>query len=122
MCLCRSNCIQSKHADFEVKIFRKIFVLSEKKKDALFFNGEKAHFPPWKNDCRQKFLLKVCLCCSNHIVSKHADFEVKFFLTIFFLFLLSTNRFMYIFELYSCPQAGCRGATLAKRGVQGVSP
>ena len=26
----------------------------------------------------------MCLCCSNHIVSKHADFEVKFFLTIFF--------------------------------------
>ena len=46
----------------------------------------------------------------------------KTFLTNFFLFLLSTNRFMYIFELYSCPQAGCRGATLAKRGVQGVSP
>jgi len=29
---------------------------------------------------------------------------------------------MYLFEALSCPQAGCRGATLARRGVQGVSP
>ena len=46
----------------------------------------------------------------------------KTFLNNFFLFLLSTNRFMYCFEALSCPQAGCRGATLARRGVQGVSP
>ena len=78
VCLYRSNCSASKHADFEVKIFRKIFVLSEKKKTYYFSMVKKSNFPPEKNNF-WKFFAKVCLYRSNSSASQHADFEVKIF-------------------------------------------
>ena len=103
------------------KYFEKFLYLAKKKKTNFFSMAKKSDFPPGKNKF-WNFFAKVCLYRSNSCASPHANFEVKIFCQLFLYFHQVKIDSCTFFEALSCPQAGCRGATLARRGVQGVSP